>query len=226
MQSARAFGLCCGRDAAVPATTEISAARAFHDPDGPAVATTPNLRAEPPAQAGAAADRVLVRAAAGAASGDVGCVWLSAPASTAPAPAAARFVSAQAAAVVSGRHNATADGAVQFDHPGVAFRATFAAAGCDVGQAYLLQNLLNRVLLRGDDTEGEELDAEWLEANRAAPPPVSSAQWHARRSQFGGLSRAPSSSASICFCRKRWFWSTSCESKILSWLTLASVRAS
>lgn len=42
---------------------------------------------------------------------------------------------------------------------------TFAAAGCDVGQAYLLQNLLNRVLLRGDDTEGEELDKEWLEAN-------------------------------------------------------------
>lgn len=42
---------------------------------------------------------------------------------------------------------------------------TFAAAACDVGQAYLLQNLLNRVLLRGDDTDGEELDAEWLAAN-------------------------------------------------------------
>ncbi|MBL4844921.1 MAG: ABC transporter ATP-binding protein [Planctomycetes bacterium] len=42
---------------------------------------------------------------------------------------------------------------------------TFAAAGCDVGQAYLLQDLLNRVLLRGGDSEGEDLDAEWFEAN-------------------------------------------------------------
>lgn len=52
---------------------------------------------------------------------------------------------------------------------------TFGAAACDVGQAWLLKDLLNRVLLRGDDTEGEDLDRDWLASN-VGPPAQTAAQ--------------------------------------------------
>ncbi|MGE0708933.1 MAG: ABC transporter ATP-binding protein [Planctomycetota bacterium] len=48
--------------------------------------------------------------------------------------------------------------------PKVALVVGFTLLGslCDVGQAYLLRDLLNQVLLRGSDEEGEKHDARWL----------------------------------------------------------------
>jgi len=53
---------------------------------------------------------------------------------------------------------------------GVVGLAALLAGGAEAGQAYLLQPLLNRVLLRGGDSAGEEADREWLEARAAEHP--------------------------------------------------------
>lgn len=49
---------------------------------------------------------------------------------------------------------------------------TLGASACDVGQAWLLKDLLNKVLLRGSDEEGEKRDADWV---RDASTPASAA---------------------------------------------------
>ena len=65
---------------------------------------------------------------------------------------------------------------------------TFGAAGCDVGQAWLLKDLLNRVLLRGDDSEGEELDEDWISAQAT---PASEAAASAAASAASTASQTP-----------------------------------